>query len=452
MTYVDALFFAVFVPLVTLCRLLPWIRLREAVIMAVSIGFLAAWGHVSLFVFLAVAGANYLASVAIERLEGSASRRVLGLVIVGDLAALGWFKYRNFVASAIGVVPAEDGLALPLAISFYSFHLISYLVDLQARRVQRAGLRQYLFYLSFFPHLVAGPIVRAWQFMPQIGKRRASAGDVPVGLYQLAAGAFLKSVLADNIGQLIDPVWDGSAGFTPSGIDRFLVALLYYAQIYADFAGYSLMALGMSRLLGYRLPANFRRPMFAASLQEFWRRWHMTLSRWLRDYLYKPLGGSHGGAGRTAGNLLATMVLGGLWHGAGWTFLLWGALHGAGLVVERLAGLNRSRGVMRAAWFVAAQLWITIAWVFFRAPDLPAALSFLRGLAEAAPDGLILHPAIGLGCAFGLAVIAHQAVERGLVWLPHRRVPLALGVSTALFCVADLVVFAPAKVFIYFKF
>jgi hypothetical protein len=213
------------------------------------------------------------------------------------------------------------------------------------------------------------------------------------------------------------------------------------------------MALGMARLLGYRLPPNFRQPMFATSLQDFWRRWHITLSRWLRDYLYKPLGGSRVGHWRMLGNLLVTMLLGGLWHGANWTFIVWGAAHGVGLVVERLLGLNRCRGWARAGWFVVIQLWVMLAWVFFRAPDVSRALGFLRGMADFSAGGLTLHPPLMLGLAFGLAVLLHQGYQICLVRLiPRRYLPVALGAATALFFVADLVINAPSKIFIYFQF
>jgi alginate O-acetyltransferase complex protein AlgI len=457
MMYVETVFFILFIPLVVIVRyvFIP-IKLREWLIIAASAIFLASWGHVSMLVFLGILIINYAATIAIERTDDRISRYLLILTITVNLLALSYFKYYNFFVDSLNdvarTVLGHQDFGLPLAISFYTFHLISYLVDLQRRQIRRAGIREYLFYLGFFPHLVAGPIVRAWQFFPQIGKRRTISSDMPLGLYQLASGLFLKSILADNIAQLIDPICDGTATFAPTGADHWVVAALYYCQIYADFAGYSLMALGMSRLLGYRLPSNFRQPMFASTLQEFWRRWHVTLSRWLRDYLYRPLGGNRVGRWRTGVNLMATMVLGGLWHGAGWTFVLWGAMHGAGLVIERVLGLNRSRGAVRAGWFVATQLWVTFAWIFFRAPDLDHALTFIHAMADLSSSSLVLHPPILLGAAFGLGAVIHQAFEFGVVRLPRRYIPGALGLVTALGCVADLVIFAPSKAFIYFKF
>ena len=457
MTYVDTLFLVLFIPFAAAVRYINMpVRLREWLIIAASLIFLASWGHVSLLVFLSVIAVNFAATIGIERAGEQASRYLLATTIAVDFLALGYFKYFNFLVDSLNGVAkiklVHKDLALPLAISFYTFHLVSYLVDLQGRRVRRAGVREYLFYVTYFPHLVAGPIVRAWQFFPQIGKRRVISSDLPLGLYQIASGIFLKSIVADNIAQLIDPIWDGTATSIPSGADHWAVAALYYCQIYSDFAGYSLIALGMSRLLGYRLPPNFRQPMFASSLQDFWRRWNVTLSRWLRDYLYLPLGGNRTGRWRTGVNIMATMLLGGLWHGAGWTFVIWGAMHGAGLVTERVLGLNRIRGAARAGWFVATQLWVTFAWVFFRAPDLHRALAFVSAMFDLSPSSFVIHPAIRLGAGFGLGALVHQAYERGIVRLPRRWIPGALGATTALAGVADLVILAPSKVFIYFKF
>jgi alginate O-acetyltransferase complex protein AlgI len=399
---------------------------------------------------------NFAAAALISRSSSTLSRKFLALAIFQDILALSYFKYCNFFIDSANYVTnlniSHQNVELPLAISFYTFHIISYLVDLQAGRVRRAGIREYLFYLGFFPHLVAGPIVRAWQFFPQIGRRRAAGRDIPLALYQFAIGIFLKSIVADNIADLIDPVWGNTTTYTPTGADHWCTAFLYYCQIYADFAGYSLMALGMSRFLGYRLPQNFRQPMFASNLQDFWRRWHITLSRWLRDYLYKPLGGNRNGAFRTGLNLMITMVLGGLWHGSAWTFVIWGLMHGIGLWVERALGFNRSNGTVRIAWFFVTQLWVTIAWIFFREPDVLQAFDFIRSLASISPGDFFIHPPIQLACCFGLLAILSQAYQIGIVRLPHRFLPATLGFASAAFLCADIVIYAPSKVFIYFKF
>jgi alginate O-acetyltransferase complex protein AlgI len=457
MNYTDTIFYLLFIPLVILIRLcsLP-IRIREWIIIAASAVFLASWGTVSLLIFCEIAFGNFLAAFAISRVDRKLSRYILTATIAVNISALAYFKYYNFFVDSIrdltGTAVQHQSIGLPLAISFYTFHLISYLVELQSRRTRLANVREYLLYIGFFPHLVAGPIVRPWQFFPQIGKIRDLARDLPFGLHQLVVGAFLKSIIADNIAELIDPIWAGTADFAVSSGDKWVVAFLYYCQIYADFAGYSLMALGMSRLLGYRLPQNFRQPMFASSLQEFWRRWHITLSRWLRDYLYKPLGGNRGGPWRVGFNLMATMVLGGLWHGAGWTFIIWGTMHGAGLWAERAMGLNRGKGAVRLGWFFVTQLWVTVAWIFFRAPDLTQAIDFLKDIANVTVAGLVIHPPIQLAFLFGCGALFHQIYQLGIIQVPRRLLPAALGVTSALFFVADIIVYAPPKAFIYFKF
>jgi len=276
-----------------------------------------------------------------------------------------------------------------------------------------------------------------------------------MGLHFFVTGFFLKSIAADNIGGRIDPFWQGQGPDGLSAIEHWLVALLYYCQIYGDFAGYSLMALGMARLLGYRLPANFRVPMIAASLQEFWRRWHITLSRWLREYLYIPLGGSRTSQARTSINILVTMLLGGLWHGAGLTFLIWGAMHGAGLVSERLLGLSRVRAFQGhwLAWYAVTQVWVTVAWVFFRSPDLRFSLHYLAQMVNLAGAGAwLVRSEILFALVFALPVVVHHGAALLLPRLPRRFLGGALGLATAIMLLVCLVVTAPSKTFLYFKF
>ena len=323
MTYTATLFLVLFAFIAIISAgLKPLPRAREWLLIGFSIFVIATWGIFDAALFTSIAVVNYFAALAITRLTGGARRGLLAATIAGDIAVLALFKYSSFIGGNVtaltGWPTPQLALGIPLAISFYTFHVISYLVDVHRKTVPEASFRHYLFYLSFFPHVVAGPIVRAWQLVPQLRKPRRVRTDLAMGAHFLVTGIFLKSILADNIGGAIDPFW--RAGTDLGFAERWLLALLYYCQIYADFAGYSLMALGMARLLGYRLPANFRCPMLAASLQEFWRRWHITFYRWLRDYVYIGLGGSRRGYLRTGINVFTTMVLGGLWHGAGWGF------------------------------------------------------------------------------------------------------------------------------------
>jgi alginate O-acetyltransferase complex protein AlgI len=271
-------------------------------------------------------------------------------------------------------------------------------------------------------------------------------------VHYIVLGYFLKAVVADNIALHTDPFWSLERAAEMSGWDSWALASLYYCQIYGDFAGYSLIALGMARLLGYRLPANFRLPMLSTSFREFWRRWHITLSRWLRDYVYIPLGGSRTSFGRSIANLTITMLLGGLWHGAAWTFVVWGLIHGIGLACGRLFGrfdLPRNAALTACSWLVT-QVWVLIAWIFFRAPDFATAWMVIRGLGRGYDAGL--HPHLFLAALYALPALAHHAAPALLRTVGRRWLFASLGVCTGLLLVIDIVTVSPIKTFIYFKF
>ncbi|WP_018502128.1 MBOAT family O-acyltransferase [Parafrankia discariae] len=295
------------------------------------------------FVLLIVASTliNQAAAVAIDRFR---DRRILIAAIVCDLGLLGWFKYYGFFALSVDRALQDVGLpaplpllqvALPIGISFFTFQALSYVIDVWRGDIRPVSLIDFAVYEAFFPHLVAGPIVRASEFTPQLtSPRDPRQVQVTRAVFLIAGGLVKKVVLADLLAtRIVDPVFD-APGRHSSG--EIAVAVYGYAvQIYCDFSAYSDIAIGVALLLGFRFPDNFDRPYTATSLQDFWRRWHMTLSRWLRDYVYLPLGGNRSGRRRTYVNLMITMVLGGLWHGAAWTFVVWGALHGGGLAAER---------------------------------------------------------------------------------------------------------------------
>jgi D-alanyl-lipoteichoic acid acyltransferase DltB (MBOAT superfamily) len=292
---------------------------------------------------------NQGAAVALARRR---DRRILVAAIVADLGLLGWFKYYGFFALSVDRTLSEFGLgapmpllqvALPIGISFFTFQAMSYVIDVWRGDTRPARLVDFAVYESFFPHLVAGPIVRAREFIPQLASPRdRTAVPMTRAVFLVCGGLTKKVVLADLLARrLVDPVF-GSPG-QHSSVEVLLAIYGYAAQIYCDFSAYSDIAIGVALLLGFRFPDNFDRPYAATSLRDFWRRWHITLSRWLRDYVYIPLGGSRRGPRRTQLNLLVTMVLGGLWHGAAWTFVLWGAVHGGGLAAERLLEQGRPR-------------------------------------------------------------------------------------------------------------
>jgi len=276
-----------------------------------------------------------------------------------------------------------------------------------------------------------------------------------IGVHYLVVGFFLKMVSANNIGVAIDRVWDGTMPFELSASDRWVVAFLYYCQIYGDFAGYSLMALGMARLLGYRLPPNFRSPMRAVTVQDFWRRWHITLSRWLRDYVYIPMGGNRISSFVSARNVMVTMLLGGLWHGAGWGFVIWGGMHGVGIVAERYLGFTNTRGhpAKKWIWWVVVQLWVTLAWVFFRAPTLSVASGFAWKMIPFVVHGSwVPHLKVVAELAFAVPVVAHNFFPCLLNKMSRSTLMIVLGVLTGLLFVLNIIIFSPAAVFIYFRF
>ena len=391
-------------------------------------------------------------------------KQALIAAICFDIGLLCVFKYLGFFVTEVDDFLDSLGLGsplplvqivLPIGISFFTFQAISYVVDVYRGDTRAASLGDVAILQAFFPHLVAGPIVRANELLPQLrvprDPRTVLAGP---GLFLVAGGLVKKTVVADELARrVVDPVFNDPAAH--SGAEVLLAIYGFAAQIYCDFSGYTDMAIGLALLLGFVLPQNFNRPYLALSLQDFWRRWHMTLSRWLRDYLYIPLGGNRHGARRTYRNLMLTMLLGGLWHGAAWTFVIWGGIHGTALSVERWA---RERWVgfrlpAWLAWFVTFHV-VCLAWVFFRSPDLSTAFDMLGQIGASGPSPLVTLPVVFLT----VAAIALQALPSGWWrqaegWLVRQPVA-AQGVAFgALLVVADAAVgqqgVAP---FIYYQF
>jgi alginate O-acetyltransferase complex protein AlgI len=391
-------------------------------------------------------------------------KRALVAAVCFDVGLLCVFKYLGFFVTEVDDFLDSLGLGsplplvqivLPIGISFFTFQAISYVVDVYRGDTKAASLGDVAILQAFFPHLVAGPIVRANELLPQLriprDPRTVLAGP---GLFLVASGLVKKTVVADELARrVVDPVFNDPAAH--SGAEVLLAIYGFAAQIYCDFSGYTDMAIGLALLLGFVLPQNFNRPYLALSLQDFWRRWHMTLSRWLRDYLYIPLGGNRHGARRTYRNLMLTMLLGGLWHGAAWTFVIWGGIHGTALSVERWA---RERWVgfrlpAWLAWFVTFHV-VCLAWVFFRSPNLSTAFDMLGQLGAPGPSPLVTLPMVFLT----VAAIVVQALPSGWWrraegWLVRQPVA-AQGVAFgALLVVADAAVgeqgVAP---FIYYQF
>jgi alginate O-acetyltransferase complex protein AlgI len=401
--------------------------------------------------------------------------------VIFNLGILGFFKYCDFFLGSVEAGLRSLGLhaelpllelVLPVGISFFTFQALSYVIDIYRGRLEPTSLLRFSVYLAFFPQLVAGPIVRASEFLPQLRRPRdPSKVDAARGFRLIGGGLFKKVVIADTLAtRLVDPVFSAPADFTSPEI--LLAVYGYAAQIYCDFSAYSDIAIGCALLMGFAFPENFASPYLATSLRDFWRRWHMTLSRWLRDYLYIAMGGSKRGGWLTYRNLMLTMLLGGLWHGASWMFVIWGALHGVGLAVERWlreggsgrpatevqAGLAVSEGGLRSwttrwASRFAVFHFVCFAWIFFRSESMGAVGGVLRGLTADWSSVTIGTPVLlTLLLGLGSQVFSERSVQR-VQAVFARLHPTLQGAALALFLFTiDLLGPEGVAAFIYFQF
>ncbi len=412
-------FLAILLPLLAV----RWpLRTRLDVLLAGSCFFYLAWDYRYLGLLLFVTGVNYLCGARIDASSTPRARRSwLVLSLVASLGTLAYFKYTNFflqnltgVLQPLGVVLPHLEILLPAGISFYTFKTMSYTIDVYRRELQPArSLRHYSTYVTFFPELIAGPIVRASVFLPQMTREIGPTSDrLRTGFSIFLLGLTKKLLIADRVATAVDPVFADPGIYAP--LTLWLAVLGYALQIYCDFSGYSDMAIGVAKMIGYDLPENFRMPYLSVNVAEFWRRWHVTLSSWLRDYLYIPLGGNRHGEHRTYANLMATMLLGGLWHGASWNFVLWGGLHGVALAIHR--ALRTLRGGKRLLpGFLAVPLtffFVLVCWVPFRSPDWPTTLTILGRMFSPATEGVRWMPSVVLSSA--LLALAGHAIGAGL--------------------------------------
>jgi alginate O-acetyltransferase complex protein AlgI len=445
----------------------PW----KWFMIAASYVFYSWWDWRFVFLLIGVSVIAQLGALAVARTRSSRGGMVVnGVAIALLLLPLAFFKYYGFFAVNTTNMLDSFGfgspiplfqVVLPVGVSFFTFMAISYVVDVYRGDFEVAGWTDTFLYLSFFPHLVAGPIVRPGELIPQLQERRDERHvDVAGASWMILGGLFKKVVVSSYLAaQIVDPAFgDPSALSAP---DALFAILGYAIVIYADFSGYTDIAIGIATLLGFRFPKNFDRPYAAASIQDFWRRWHMTLSRWLRDYLYIPLGGNRRGRRRTYINVMVTMILGGLWHGAAWTFVLWGAYHGA-LLAGHQWRVSRGGAVpqqetrlvfvrRRAATFGL----VCVGWVLFRADSVATAVSMLTRLVTGwfTPSELVT-PVVVFTVA---GMLALQFWPRGFgLWLQSRLSrmrPAALGVVLGL-ALLVIVILGPSGVapFIYFQF
>ena len=439
----------------------------QAFLVVASISFYGAGRSADLAVFLIVIGFNYLVAHPIGDRTLAAGRRSVWLAagLVFNLGILGYFKYAGFFAANLsGVLPAgwaadAATIALPIGISFYIFQQIAYLVDRFRDPTMAHSSASFGLFVSFFPHLIAGPIVKyaevARQFeVPEF--RAVNYANMSVGIFLITLGLAKKLVLADGFAMWVEPVFDRPA--TPGFIDAWVSALAYTLQIYFDFSGYSDLAVGLALLFNVRFPFNFESPYRSLSVTEFWQRWHITLGRFLREYVYFPLGGSRLGLARTCINLMAVFALGGLWHGANWTFVLWGVLQGAALVVHRLWREGSGRVLPpHFAWAVTF-LFTVLAWVPFRAPSIGDTVRIWSAMFGIGADGNGfalsiggIHPLVAatlFGAIFALVFFAPNSRTLSERFEPGIR---ALAATAAMWC-AIFVVLGRNAPFIYFQF
>lgn len=370
-------------------------RYQNILLLFVSYLFYAWWDWRFLSLILFSSIVDYVLGIQIHNTDNRTKKRWLILSIVINLGLLGFFKYFNFFSASLVFALSEIGITanqlalniiLPIGISFYTFQTMSYSIDIFRGKIKPTrDVVSFFTYIAFFPQLVAGPIERASNLLPQINsKRELKIQNLQSGVLQILIGLFRKIVVADSIGIYVDLIYNYPEAYNSSTI---LIATIFYGfQIYFDFAGYSDIAIGSARILGFKFKRNFDLPYFSLSLSEFWKRWHISLSSWLKDYLYIPIGGNKNGRIKTYRNLLITMLLGGLWHGSSWTFVIWGGIHGIGLCIEKLLKKyipTKSTSILAnfSSWLLAMSV-IFLAWIFFRAQNLEKAILALNSLFE----------------------------------------------------------------------
>jgi alginate O-acetyltransferase complex protein AlgI len=445
MVFSSPRFFVFLAGLLVVLALIHSRTTKKRVITAASCLFYAAWDWRFLGLLLGISVIDYVAAARIAGTDIPDRRKAwLLLSVVSNLGVLAWFKYANFIIDSSNSLLGRAGMhlpymdiLLPAGISFYTFKTMSYTIDVYRRELEpsRSWL-DYAMFITFFPELIAGPIVRASVFLPQMSREPGPTNDrLALGGSIFLQGLTKKVFLADRLATIADPIFASPGQWSTMNVWFGLLA--YSLQIYCDFSGYSDMAVGTGKMIGYDLPENFRMPYASTNITEFWRRWHVTLSRWLRDYLYIPLGGNRHGSVATYRNLMLTMLLGGLWHGASWNFVVWGGLHGSALAGHKLwldLGGRKARIPVPAAWALT-QLFVLLTWVPFRSQSFGTTLVLLRKMVGLPHTGGHVWVPVWLGACVTLVVIGHViglAIERSAARdLPSRIYAGALSILGA---------------------
>lgn len=467
--------YAIFLPLVFLLYWgLPH-RFRWGLLLVASYYFYMSWNPQYVVLILGTTIVSYISAILLERAESTTQKKFI--IAVASLICLGVlfvFKYFNFISESVAYVCAQFAIRLhpvtlqvllPVGISFYTFQTLSYVIDVYKGKVKaERHFGQYATFISFFPQLVAGPIERTQNLLPQIKSVKTFSYDEAVyGLRLMAWGFFKKLVVADNAAIIVDNVYGSLDKCT--GFDLLLAVFLFTLQIYCDFSGYSDIAIGSARILGIKLMTNFKSPYWSSSLKEFWGRWHISLSTWFRDYLYIPLGGSRCSALRHNINIMITFLVSGLWHGANWTFVLWGGIHGIIQVIENVLSFNKieKHGLRRILSILFIFVVCNIAWVFFRARTISDAFYILGNIIV--PTGGIewyLHSGIGIfksdvrALLYPIALIFvfdYVSLKQDVLeWLSHRKTILRWGIYIVIIYWTILKMPLATSSFIYFQF
>lgn len=472
--------FALFLPIVVILYWLLPAKRRWLLLFVSSYYFYMSWNVKYVVLILFTTAVSYCAALLIENVETQKKKKFcLSLAFIASLGVLVVFKYLdflfesfNFIASAIAIPlsPIALKLILPVGISFYTFQTLSYVVDVyrgEAEAERNFGI--YATFISFFPQLVAGPIERTGNLLPQIRAEHSFDYSQSVyGLKLMAWGYFKKMVIADNLAVFVDLVFNEV--FYYSGFSLVLATLFFAVQIYCDFSGYSDIARGCAKLMGIELMENFRSPYFSTSVKEFWSRWHISLSTWFRDYLYIPLGGNRCSKARTFFNLFFTFLVSGLWHGANWTFVLWGAVHGLAQIIEKVLGINSSKesGIKKLLRCLPVFAFVYFAWIFFRAGSLFEALHVIRSMFIGILSPLSYFRAGFKAIGFGkrelvvsllfyflpLALYDYASLSEDVISRISKLKPFARWAVYTVFCSGIIILFYVSlnPSFIYFKF
>ena len=468
-------FLVFFVVVFTLYWATPWKKARVILLLVASYWFYMSFNAKLAAVVAASSLIDYFVGRALERSEGGRRKAFLLASIAMNMGLLVYFKYANFFLHSIQDALGRFGLReqmpvlniiLPIGISFYTFEAISYMVDLYNRRIEaEKDPFHFLLFISFFPRMIAGPIIRARNFLPQAARvKRFDGARLDLGFQYVLMGLFKKIAIADRMACLSDPVYSAPGSYSTGAV--WIAVIAYSLQIYCDFSGYSDIAVGTAHMLGFKLPENFNMPYLSKNISEFWRRWHISLSTWLRDYVFISLGGSRGTETATALTLMTTMTICGLWHGANWTFVVWGMVQGVLMIAHRqfrnfCKATPAWQAAMESVWGGALRtgvtfVTVTLAWVIFRSPTFATAGAVFHGLFSH-QKGIMVRSPVGpwsLVLALAIVVAAHAAAcsprwkKSAATWSPPLRGTLYAIVVVAMFLMAT----NSAKPFIYFQF